>query len=71
MASPDTAKPASAPRAEPAPKIEQLGGQLFVLDTQSLVDRQALRLTRRFAITCPLVTGPIQRALTECAGIRP
>jgi hypothetical protein len=49
----ETAKPATARHGEPASNPEQLRGQLFVLDTKSLVDRQALRLTRRFAITMP------------------
>jgi hypothetical protein len=51
MARPDRAKPATARHGEPVSKVEQLGGQL---SNPALIDIQARRLTRRFAISLPI-----------------
>jgi hypothetical protein len=54
MAYPETPKPATAPHGDPASKVEQLSGQLDNHNNPTLVDIQARRLTRRFALSLPL-----------------
>jgi hypothetical protein len=54
MAALHTAKPATAPHGEPASNIEQLGGQLDDHNNPTLIEIQARRLIRRFALTFPV-----------------
>jgi len=51
MATPVTAKPATAPHGEPASNIEQLGGRLDLTDSKITRRFQVARLVRRHAIS--------------------
>lgn len=48
-----TPKPATARHGEPVSKSEQLGSELATISIPDLTRRQALRLTRRFALSMP------------------
>jgi hypothetical protein len=50
----NTKKPATAGHGEPASNIEQLGGRLDQLNTETPTSLQVRRLTRRFAFSLPV-----------------
>jgi hypothetical protein len=55
MVQPIAAKPATAPHGEPASNTDhRFPGKIDNLNNQTLLDIQARRLTRRFALSLPI-----------------
>ncbi|MEY9157327.1 hypothetical protein ABIG04_005637 [Bradyrhizobium japonicum] len=65
MSASNAAKPATARHGEPASKIELLAGGLDHTNTKTPTDLQALRLTRRFAISIPVAIVVVGLAYGE------